>query len=54
MMIEILSQILKALPFFFVFFHTIAAIRAKDDIKEIKHILWTLLFIVVGIADAII
>jgi nitric oxide reductase large subunit len=51
---EILLQILEVLPFFFVFGYAIAATRVKDDIKEIKYILWAVVFMLAGIADAII
>jgi nitric oxide reductase large subunit len=53
-MMEILFQILEVLPLFFVLGYVVAATRAKDDIKEIKYILWALLFMLAGIADAII
>jgi hypothetical protein len=55
---EILLQILEVLPLFFVFGYVVAAKGAKDDIKEIKYILWAVLwaglFMLNSIKDAIV
>jgi hypothetical protein len=53
-MMEILLQILGVLPLFFVFGYVVAATRAKDDMKAIKYLLWAVLFMLAGIADAVI
>jgi hypothetical protein len=55
---EILFVIFKLLPLFFVFVYVVAATGVKDDIKEIKYILWavlwSVLFMLGSIANAII
>lgn len=51
---EIISQILQVLPMFFVFGYVLAAVRTKDDIKEIKYLLWAGFFLLATLTDAII
>ena len=55
---EILFKIFELLPLFFVFGYVVAAKRTKDDVKEIKYILWAGLwaglFMLDSIKDAIV
>ena len=53
-MMDILFRVIELMPLFFMFGYVIAALRAKDDIKEIKYLLWACSFLLAGIADAII
>ena len=43
---EILSQVIDVLPMFFVFGYVVAAGLTKDDhIKEIKYLMWAVVFL---------
>ena len=51
---EILQHFFDITPLIGLIVYVIAASFTKDDTKEIKYLLWATLFMLVGIADAVI
>ena len=51
---EILGIIFHFIPLVFLVVYVISATLTDDDIKEIKYLLWAMLFIAVAIADAVV
>jgi len=47
-------ELLKYIPLVFTFGYAVAAATTKDDVKEIKYLLWAGLFLLASIADAVI
>jgi hypothetical protein len=51
---EILNTVLLVIPYIFIMFHVISAIRAKAEITEIKHTLYVIMWLVVSIGDRLV
>jgi hypothetical protein len=51
---EIFNTVLLVIPYAFIMFHVISAIRAKAEITEIKHILYVIMWLVVSIGDRLV
>jgi hypothetical protein len=51
---EIFNTVLLVIPYMFIIFHVISAIRAKAEITEIKHILYVIMWLVVSIGDRLV
>lgn len=48
---EIVRIIFEYLPFLFMLMHLIGVWRAKTELTEIKHVVWTILWIVIYLGD---
>jgi hypothetical protein len=51
---EIFNIVLLVIPYIFIMFHVISAIRAKAEITEIKHTLYVIMWLVVSIGDRLV
>jgi hypothetical protein len=47
-------EFVKYIPLVFTFGYAVAASLTKDDVKEIKYLLWAGLFLLASIADAVV
>ena len=49
-----LETAISIIPYIFIILHFVGIWNTKEDIKEIKHILWIILWMVVVIGDKIV
>jgi hypothetical protein len=51
---QMIETIFTLMPYFFMIIHVVGLWNAKEDIKEIKHILFIIMWIVIVIADKVV
>ena len=49
-----LETAISLIPYIFMILHFVGLWNAKEDIKEIKHIVWIILWMVIVIGDKIV